>query len=176
VARERARPRALLAHPRSPACERVARVDDHAPRQRLLCPGRCRGCESIIDGQRLCDLHVGANLHPNFALEHHGFFHPGYVNRTLLSLFSAAYAFEDAGREAPQLLLRHVPEVWDVQRRLLLWDGRLAYPAGDDYPRYCWGQLYLLPVLVFIQHQYEDPTAAWAERAARRVCSSASSR
>lgn len=120
--------------------------------------------ESLVDGRRLRDLHAGANLHPNFALEHHGFFHPGYVNRALLSLFSAAYAYEDADREWPELLLRHVPEVWDVQRRLLLWDGRLAYPAGNDYPRYCWGLLYLLPVLVFMQHHYEDPVAAWAER------------
>ncbi|MGI5820034.1 MAG: hypothetical protein ACOX9R_18265 [Armatimonadota bacterium] len=155
--------RALLAHPSHPhASEWHESMIMHLANV-FSVPADAED-ESIIDGQRLCDLHVGANLHPNFALEHHGFFHPGYVNRTLLSLFSAAYAFEDAGREAPQLLLRHVPEVWNVQRRLLLWDGRLAYPAGDDYPRYCWGQLYLLPALVFIQHQYEDPTAAWAER------------
>lgn len=121
-------------------------------------------CELRIGGRALRDLYAGANLHPNMALEHHGFFHPGYVNRALLSLFSAAYAFEDAGREAPELLLRNVPELWDVQRRLLLWDGRLAYPAGNDYPRYCWGLLYLLPVLVFIQHKYDDQVAAWAER------------
>jgi hypothetical protein len=85
------------------------------------------------------------------------------VNRTLLSLFSTAYAYDDAGVERPSLLLRNVPELWDVQRRLLLWDGRLAYPAGNDYPRYCWGQLYLLPVLVFMQHEYSDNIAAWAE-------------
>jgi hypothetical protein len=117
-----------------------------------------------VSGRQVCDLYAGANLHPSFALEHHGFFHPGYAARALLSLFSAAYAFEDAGHEIPDLLLRHVPDVWDVQRRLLLWDGRLAYPAGNDYPRYCLGMLYMLPVLVFIQHHYDDKVAAWAER------------
>ncbi|GEM_PF-2216365 len=116
-----------------------------------------------VDGCLLHELHAGANLHPSFALEHHGFFHPGYVNRTLLSLFSTAYAYDDAGVERPSLLLRNVPELWDVQRRLLLWDGRLAYPAGNDYPRYCWGLLYLLPVLAFLQHEYSDGIAAWAE-------------
>ncbi|MFW5867472.1 MAG: hypothetical protein ACOCX2_06620 [Armatimonadota bacterium] len=119
--------------------------------------------DTVFSGRRLREMHAGANLHPNYALEHHGFFHPGYVNRALLSLFSAAYAFEDAGHERPDLLLRNVPELWDVQRRLLLWDGRLAYPAGNDYPRYCWGLLYMLPVLVFMQHEYDDPVAAWAE-------------
>ena len=118
---------------------------------------------TILCGRPLRDWHAGANLHPNFALEHHGFFHPGYVNRALLSLFSAACAYRDAGEDAPELLLRNVPELWDVQRRLILWDGRLAYPAGKDYPRYCWGQLYLLPVLVFIQHEYGDNVARWAE-------------
>ncbi len=119
--------------------------------------------DTIVDGRPIRDWHAGANLHPSFALEHHGFFHPGYVNRALLSLASAAYAFEDAGAERPESLLRNVPEVWDVQRRLLLWDGALAYPAGDDYPRYCWGLLYLLPVLVFVQHELDDPVARRAE-------------
>lgn len=120
--------------------------------------------DGSVNGRAIRELHAGANLHPSFALEHHGFFHPGYVNRALLSLFSAARAFDDAGLERPPLLLRHVPELWDVQRRLLLWDGRLAYPAGNDYPRYCWGLLYLLPVLVFMQQEYGDGIAAWAER------------
>ncbi len=119
--------------------------------------------ETLYDGRPLREWHAGANLHPSFALEHHGFFHPGYVNRALLSLFSAYYAFEDAGEAPPDLLMLHVPEVWDVQRRLLLWRGRLAYPAGNDYPRYCWGLLYLLPVLVFAQHELADPVARWAE-------------
>ncbi len=119
--------------------------------------------DTRIGGTTLSELHVGANLHPNFAMEHHGFFHPGYVNRALLSLFSVAYAYDDAGVERPSLLLRHVPEVWDVQRRLLLWDGRLAYPAGNDYPRYLWGLLYLLPVLTFMQHEYDDAVAGRAE-------------
>ncbi len=119
---------------------------------------------TFFDNRLLSELHAGANLHPNYALEHHGFFHPGYVNRALLSLFTAAHAFDDAGLPRPDLLLRNVPELWDVQRRLLLWDGRLAYPAGNDYPRYCWGLLYLLPVLVFMQHEYDDEVAAWAER------------
>lgn len=121
--------------------------------------------DTVFDGRPVREWHAGANLHPNFALEHHGFFHPGYVNRALLSLFSAAYAFEDAGVDPPESLLRNVPEVWDVQRRLLLWEGNLAYPAGDDYPRYCWGLLYLLPVLVFAQHELEDVVARRAELA-----------
>lgn len=119
--------------------------------------------DTFVDGRPISEWHAGANLHPNFALEHHGFFHPGYVNRALLSLFSAALAFESAGVEPPEALLRNVPEVWDVQRRLILWDGSLAYPAGDDYPRYCWGLLYLLPALVFAQHRLDDPLARRAE-------------
>lgn len=119
--------------------------------------------EDEVAGRPLRAWHAGANLHPHFAMEHHGFFHPGYVNRALLSLMSAWYAHVDAGAEPPALLLRHVPEVWDVQRRLLLWDGRLAYPAGDDYPRYCWGQLYLLPVLSFMRNEFGDEVAAEAE-------------
>ncbi len=118
---------------------------------------------TIWSGRPIRVWHVGANLHPSFAMEHHGFFHPGYVNRTLLSLFSAWHAWRDAGEEPPDLLLRHVPEVWAVQRRLLLWDGRLAFPAGQDYPRYLWGQLYLLPVLTFMRRQFGCEIAAQCE-------------
>ncbi|MGC9319732.1 MAG: hypothetical protein ACP5KN_16995 [Armatimonadota bacterium] len=124
--------------------------------------------DTVYDGRPLSEWHAGANLHPSYALEHHGFFHPGYVNRALLSLISAWAAFREAGEEPPELLLRNVPEVWNVQRRLLLWDGRLAYPAGNDYPRYCWGQLYLLPVLAFMDHYYGDELAREAEAALAR--------
>lgn len=119
--------------------------------------------DTIYAGRPLHEWHAGANLHPGFTLEHHGFFHPGYVNRTLLSLASAYYVFEARGEEPPELLLRHVPEVWDVQRRMLLSDGRLAYPAGNDYPRYAWGTLYMLPVLAFIDDLYGDALARRAE-------------
>ncbi len=119
--------------------------------------------DTIWSGRPMRAWHVGANLHPSFAMEHHGVFHPGYVNRTLLSLFSAWHAWHNAGQEPPDLLLRHVPEVWAVQRRLLLWDGRLAFPAGQDYPRYLWGQLYLLPVLTFVRLQFGCPVAGECE-------------
>ncbi|MEA3400544.1 MAG: hypothetical protein U9R79_04795 [Armatimonadota bacterium] len=119
--------------------------------------------DTDYDGRPLSEWHAGANLHPGFALEHHGFFHPGYVNRALLSLISAWIAFREAGEQPPELLLRNVPELWNVQRRLLLWKGRLAHPAGNDYPHYCWGQLYLLPVLAFMGHYYGDQVAREAE-------------
>ncbi len=119
--------------------------------------------ETIYDGRPIAEWHAGANLHPSFALEQDGFFHPAGVNSALQSLINTWLVYDEAGVEPPELLFRHVPEVWDVQRRLLLWDGRIAYPAGENYPRNLWDQMHLLPILVFMDYYTGDDLAREAE-------------
>ena len=154
--------RALLAQPDAPHAERWREAMLLHFANSLTVPQDAQD-DTVVDGKPMREWFLGANLHPHFALEHHGFFHPGYVNRAFLSLMSAYYAFRDSGQEPPEIITRHLPELWEVQRRLLLWDGRLAYPAGKDYPRYCWGMVYQLPPLVFFQNEWGERIARWAE-------------
>jgi len=122
--------------------------------------------DAVVDGKPVRERFLGANVHPNFALEHHGFFHPCYAFKAMEYMLLTAYAFERRGQKAPDGATHHLLDVWQVLRRLILWQGRLAYPAGADKHRYGWGHTYMLPCLAWIATRGGDDAAAWLERAA----------
>jgi hypothetical protein len=124
------------------------------------------GSDVVVDGRPVRERFVGANVHPHFALEHHGFFHPCYAFKAMEYMILTAHAFERRGQRAPDGTGHHLLDVWQVLRRLILWRGRLAYPAGADKHRYGWGATYMLPCLAWIATRSGDPAAAWLERSA----------
>ncbi len=119
--------------------------------------------DEMVDGLPVRERFAGANVHPRFALEHHGFFHPCYAARTMQFLVLAAAAFERHGRVAPQSAAHHLVDEWRMLRRLILWEGRIAYPAGKDHHRYGWGLTYLLPVAAWLHRRHGDTPAALLE-------------
>jgi len=119
--------------------------------------------DAVVDGKPVRERFAGANVHPHFALEHHGFLHPCYAARTMEFLVLTAWAFERHGRRAPESAAHHLVDAWQMLRRLMLWEGRIAYPAGKDHHRYGWGLTYLLPVVAWLQRRYGDPVAARLE-------------
>jgi hypothetical protein len=119
--------------------------------------------DDIVDGLPVRQRFVGANVHPNFALEHHGFLHPCYAARTMEFMVLTQYAFQRHGRPAPESASHHLLDEWQMLRRLVLWQGRLAYPAGKDHHRYGWGLTYLLPVVAWLQRRHAEPVAALLE-------------
>ena len=120
---------------------------------------RDAGSEAIVDGRPVRERFVGANVHPHFALEHHGFFHPCYAARTMEFMVLTAWAFRRRGRPVPECTRHHLLDEWQMLRRLILWQGRLAYPAGKDHHRYGWGLTYLLPVLAWLEAEEGDAAA-----------------
>ena len=47
--------------------------------------------QTLVDGRPVSEWYTGANLHPDFTLENHGFFHPSYVGCSCYFLTEAAY-------------------------------------------------------------------------------------
>ncbi len=150
---------ALPSHPH------VAKWDDSMKRHfvNALSVPQDAESEQIVDGLPVRERFVGANVHPGFALEHHGFFHTCYAARTMQFLVLAAASFGRHGRRAPESAAHHLVDEWRMLRRLLLWQGRVAYPAGKDHHRYGWGLTYLLPVAAWLHRRHGDAPAALLE-------------
>ncbi len=116
---------------------------------------------TVVDGQSRSAWFVGANLGPHYTLEHHGFFHPGYYVWSLWPMCTALLGFRRAGRPPLQAATHHFAECLDVIKRLMLTEGRLAFPAGADWPQYLYGQAFLIAVCEFAARANGDAQAAW---------------
>lgn len=105
-----------------------------------------------INGKAIKDLAIGNHMTNSFNIVHHRFLHPCYMIFPLLSrlqgarfsnIFKNEYPKEAAFREE-DVLARLTP---------FLMEGRVIYPAGQDWPRWSYGQFYLLPVLMY-RHRF----------------------
>jgi hypothetical protein len=105
--------------------------------------------ERIVAGRSIAERHVGANFFPSYALDHHGYLNVGYM---VICVSNAAMLYFDmrrAGLPVPDSLLHHQPDLWEVLRRMIFGNGRLARIGGDSRVRYSYCQEYLLPSLLF---------------------------
>jgi hypothetical protein len=118
---------------------------------------------TVVDGRPVRERHVGANFFPNYALDHHAYLNVGYAVICLSNVAMLHYAYALRGLEAPQAVYHHGRDLWNVVRRLVFADGRLARIGGDSRQRYCYCQDYLLPVLVMAADLWDDPLAAHLE-------------
>ena len=116
-----------------------------------------------ICGKPLRKWHVGANFFPNYALDHHGYLNVGYMVICLSNLAMLHYAYLTRGLEAPEAIYHHGRDLWQLVRRLVFADGRLARIGGDSRQRYCYCQDYLLPTLILAADHWDDPLASHLE-------------
>lgn len=115
--------------------------------------------DRMIAGRRVRDWVVGPNVHSDFTIENHGFFHICYMSCPLHSLAWDVYVFRCFGQAPPATVFHHVRDVWGTLLRFALWEGRFAYVGGKDWPRYAYGLYFMLPALV-VQQQYSGDTVA----------------
>lgn len=101
----------------------------------------------------------GANAHDDYTIENHGFFHPCYLACPLHSLAWDVYVYRAFGRTPPEPVRHHARDLWATLYRFALWEGRFAYPAGKDWPRYAYGLYFMLPALV-VEQQYAGDRVA----------------
>ena len=103
-------------------------------------------------GKELRHWNIGAfNFTPNYSLDHHAYMNVGY---SVVTLSHAAYLyFHCKGRNAefPAFARHHVNDLWQVVKNFIFPDGRLMRIGGDSRARYCYCQMYLLPVLLMMQ-------------------------
>ena len=87
-----------------------------------------------VDGRPLHDWVVGANLHPDLTVEHHGFFNPTYQVVPHLSLEHAAVVTAMGDRPLAEALSFRTEEIWEaVTAGLVTEDGDLLMPQGQDW-------------------------------------------
>ena len=113
----------------------------------------------LFHGKELRHWHVGANFTPQYSLDHHGYMNVGY---SVVTLSQAAYLYfycKTRKWEMPPEALHHVRDLWNVVKNFIFPDGRLLRIGGDTRARYCYCQMYLLPVLLMVQELYHDPDA-----------------
>jgi hypothetical protein len=103
-------------------------------------------------------------LHPSYACENHGFFHPSYQMVSGMSLgdsLTMARALRPESAEELMPFAEHnVRPVWKCLSQVLLDSGELAYPSGLDWSLHGYGQI---SYLAWLATHFDDPTARWAE-------------
>jgi hypothetical protein len=115
--------------------------------------------ERIVAGKMIRERHVGANFFPNYALDHHGYLNVGYMVICLSNAAMLHFGMRALGKPTPASLYHHQAELWQVVRRFVFADGRLARIGGDSRLRYTYCQEYLLPTLVYAADQFDEPYA-----------------
>jgi hypothetical protein len=116
--------------------------------------------DTPVDGRAVREWVTTANLLPEFLAEGHGAVYFCYTALPLQSFASAYYAYAGARRLVPRALFYHLDDVWRAAQGLYLFDGRFAYPAGQDWPRNTYGAYWMLPALVLLQSTGSEPSVA----------------
>ena len=92
-----------------------------------------RNDKTLVDGKPVSEWFAGENVHADFTLENHGFFHPSYIGCSSYFLTQTAMQFTYAHRPIPQAANHHQLDVWHMFQGILLPTGEAAYPQGMDW-------------------------------------------
>jgi len=115
---------------------------------------------TMVDGRKISDWFSGANVHSDFTLENHGFFHPSYIACSSYFLTQTAMYFTYAHQPIPQAATHHLLETWQMYQKFILPNGEAAYPQGMDW------ELHNLPyfnLFASLASYQKDPLAARME-------------
>jgi hypothetical protein len=118
---------------------------------------------NIVDGLPVKDWNSVENLHPDFTLENHGFFHPAYVACSSYFLTQSAMHFTYGKHAIPQAASHHLMDTWRMLQTLILPCGESAYPQGMDWELHGLAFVNLFGSLATWQR---DPLAARMEKLA----------
>lgn len=122
---------------------------------------------NVVDGKYVRDWYIGSNLLPDYALENHNFFHTSYLNIPIQELSESLLAYKAVQNQKspafpmPDALKHNVINVWNsMLKELILPDGILAMPNGNDWSMYLYDELATYSALACI---YRDPDALMLE-------------
>lgn len=112
--------------------------------------------DSMVDGMKVSERHVGANFFPSYGLNHHGYLNVGYMVICLSNMAMLHFAYRRRGIAPPESLYHHCRELWDVVKLCTFPDGRLLRIGGDTRVRYTYCQDYVIPVWLMMADLYGD--------------------
>jgi len=114
-----------------------------------------------VDGRPVKSWFSAENLHPDFTLENHNFFHPAYVACSSYFLTQSAMHYTYAKRPVPQAATHHLMDTWRMLQTIILPCAESAYPQGMDW------ELHSVPFINLIASLgtwQRDPLAARMEQ------------
>ena len=117
--------------------------------------------KTLVDGRPVSEWVSAPNLHPDFTLENHGFFHPAYVQCSSYFLTQTAMYYTYAGKKVPRAAGHHLMDTWRMFQTILLPWGETAFPQGMDW------ELHGLPAInlfASLGALMNDPVAVEAEK------------
>src|SRR5690606_36486925 len=115
--------------------------------------------DTLIAGQPVRQWHAGPNFFPHYALDHHGYLNVGYMVICMSNAAMLYFDLKQQGLAIPESLHHHQADLWQVLRRMIFADGRLARIGGDTRIRYAYCQDYLLPALLYAADHLGDAHA-----------------
>ncbi|MDO4571332.1 MAG: hypothetical protein Q4D38_13180 [Planctomycetia bacterium] len=118
----------------------------------------------VVDGKRVSEWFVGANMFDSFACNHHGYQNVGYMNITTSNFALLHFSCKLRNFTPPDALYHHAGELWQLEKTCLFPDGRLARVGGDSRIRYCYCQDYALLAWIAARNVWGDEEAESFER------------
>lgn len=110
----------------------------------------------VIDGKKVQDRFVGANMFDSRACNHHGYQNVGYMNITLSNLALLHFWCKKRNIEPPESLFFNALPQWEVVKACTFDDGRLLRVGGDTRIRYCYCQDYAIFVWMLARDKFGD--------------------
>ena len=112
--------------------------------------------DEIVDGVRIGDLFVGANMFDSYATNHHGYLNIGYMNICLSNIAMLHFFLKARNIKGDDMIYHHLYEQWRLIRSTTFDDGRLLRIGGDSRARYCYCQDYALPTWALIEDVFGE--------------------
>ena len=107
--------------------------------------------DEIIDGRRVRDMFVGANMFESYACNHHGYMNLGYMCICLSNIAMLHFSMKAMGMSVDNIVYHHMTDQWKLIRTLTFDDGRLLRIGGDSRARYCYCQDYTMLIWPLIE-------------------------
>jgi|LSQX01.1.fsa_nt_gb hypothetical protein len=109
-----------------------------------------------VGDKNISDLYVGDNFFDTFALNHHGYLNIGYMYICLSNIAIIYFEYRLRNLPVPDVLMRHILELWELVKLCTFPDGRICRIGGDTRIRYSYCQDYALPVWLMMYDFYGD--------------------
>ncbi|MDH7482817.1 MAG: hypothetical protein QHH26_12705 [Armatimonadota bacterium] len=117
--------------------------------------------ERIVDGKRVRDWVCTVNVHPDFTLENHGFFHPTYTMVSPAEVGQGGLLYAYAHQPIPEAAGHHLLDNWRLLQNFMLPCGYWIYPQGMDWALNSDGHIHYL---AWLATYAKDPLAAGMEK------------
>ena len=112
--------------------------------------------DEIVDGRRIGDMFVGANMTDTYACNHHGYLNIGYMYICVSNIAMLHFFLKKHNIKGDDIIYHHLYDQWKLIRATTFEDGRLLRIGGDSRARYCYCQDYALPSWALIEDIYGE--------------------